>query len=97
MPLFPRSGGFIDMKVLGKGENIRHLMTDLLGDRLAGFFLSMGKEGIFSSLLKACPLVASIFSMSWTLLLLFKKPCAIQVSYFPVLYNFFCKVGYILS
>lgn len=43
MPLFPRSGGFIDMKVLGKGESIRHLMTDLLGDRLAVFFPKHGK------------------------------------------------------
>lgn len=41
MPLFPRSGGFIDMKVLGKGENIRYLMTDLLGDRC--FFPKHGK------------------------------------------------------
>lgn len=59
MPLFPRS---IDMEVLGKGESIRHLMTDLSDDRLAVFSLSMVKEGFFfSSLLKACPVVASIF------------------------------------
>lgn len=64
MPLFPRIGGFIDMKVLGKGESIRHLMTDPLGDSLAVLSLSLGKEGVFSSLLKACPVVAFIFSMS---------------------------------
>lgn len=45
MPLFPRSGGFIDMKVLGKGESIRHLMTDLLGDRLAVFFFPKHGKG----------------------------------------------------
>lgn len=36
-------------------------MIDTIGDSLAVFFLSMEKEGFFSSLHKTCPVIASFF------------------------------------